>query len=189
MRTGIVTKLVGTLLRVVVLSPALMILGAAIESVYRPSLWITPMSRFWYLPLFSGLFALLCILPYPDILFKRAVKPLVLGVILLVCAFKLRHEFLPFHYAAPELANHPAYVAEFEAAKKEPNGLGFSSERKEGGRLLWIVNKANYTPQNIVIMGSFCLVPLILFLLRNHEVCRGITWRNFTLPPQKVTAK
>lgn len=184
MRTGIVTKLVGTALRVVVLPPALIGSFSAIESLYRPSSWFTPMSRFWYFPLFTGLFALLCIIPYPSALLRRATKAVVLSVILLVCAFKLRHEFLPFHYAAPELASHPAYVAEFEAAKKEPNGLGFSSQRKEGERVLWIVKKANYTAQNIFIMGGFCLVPLILFLLRSHEVRHGITWRNFMSPPQ-----
>jgi hypothetical protein len=186
MRTGIVTKLVGATLRVVVFAPALMGLFSAIESLYRPGSWFAPMSRFWYLPLFTGLFALLCIIPYPGALFRKVTKPVVLSVVLLVCAFKLRHEFLPFHYAAPELASYPAYVAEFEAAKKEPNGLGFSSQRKEGGKMLWVVNKANYTTQNIVIMGSFCLVPVVLFLLRNYEVRRGITWRNFMSPPEPI---
>lgn len=168
------------------LAPALTGFFSAIESLYRPSSWFTPMSRFWYLPLFSGLFALLCILPYPSALFRRAIKPLVLGVVVLVCAFKLRQEFLPFHYAAPELASHSAYLAEFEAAKKEANGLGFSSQREEGGKMMWIVNKANYTAQNIVIAGSFSLVPLVLFLLRSYEVRRGITWRNFKSPPLPV---
>lgn len=189
MRTGIVTKLVGATLRVVIFGPALMALFSATKVLDQPTTWFTPMSRFWYLPVFSGLFALLCILPYPDALFRRAAKPLFLGVILLACAFKLRHEFLPFHYAAPELASNPTYVAEFEAAKKEPNGLGFSSQREEDGRMLWIVRKADYTTENVVIMGSFFLMPLILFLLRNHEVRRGITWRNFMSPPQTVTAK
>lgn len=183
MRTGIATKLVGATLRMVVLAPSLMGLFSAIESMYRPESWFTPMSRFWYLPLLSGLFALLCILPYPNAVFRKATKPLVLGVILLVCAFKLRHEFLPFHYAAPGLANHPAYVAEFEAAKREVNGLGFSAQRKEGGNMLWIVHKANFTTQNIILMGSFSLVPLFLFLLRGYEVRRGINWRNFKSPP------
>ena len=171
------------------LAPSLMGLFSAIASVYRPSSWFTPMSRFWYLPLLGGLFALLCILPYPGVLFKKMVKPFFLSVILLVCVFKLRHEFLPFHYAAPELANHPAYVAEFETAKKEPNGLGFSSQREEGGKMLWVVNKANYTTQNILLMGSFSLVPLFLFFLRNYEVRRGITWRNFKSPPQPIPSE
>jgi len=184
MRTGIVTKLVGAALRIVVLAPSVMGLFSAIESVYRPSSWFTPMSRFWYLPLISGLFALLCILPYPGALFRKTIKPLFLGVVLLVCGFKLRHHFLPFHYAAPELASHPEYLAGFESAKREPNGLGFSSAREEGGKMLWIVNKADYTTENIILMGSFSLVPVFLFLLRNYEVRRGITWRNFTSPPQ-----
>jgi len=161
-------------------------LGAAVESVYRPGLWFEPMSRFWYLPLFSGLFALLCLLPYFGTLFRKAVKPVFLSVVLLTCAFRLRHEFLPFHYASPELASHPAYLREFEEAKKQPNGLGFSSQRDEGGKMLWIVNKADYSTQNVVISGSFYLVPLVLFLLRSYEFRRGITWRNFMTPPQSA---
>ncbi len=188
MRTGIVTKLAGAALRLVVVAPALMGLFGAVESVYRPGSWFTPMSRFWYLPLFSGLFALLCLLPYFDTLFRKAVKPVFLSVILLACAFKLRHEFLPFHYAAPELATHPAYLREFEEAKKQPNGLGFSSQRNEGGKMFWMVKKANYSTQNVVLSGSFYLVPLVLFLLRSYEVRRGITWRNFTSPPQSAPA-
>lgn len=184
MRIGIVTKLAGAALRIAVVAPSLMGLFGAVESVYRPSSWFTPMSRFWYLPLFSGLFALLCILPYPGALFKKSIKPLFLSVVLFPCGFKLRHQFLPFHYAAPELANYPAFVAEFEAAKRAPNGLGFSSQREEGGKMLWIVHKADYTTQSIALLGSFSFVPVFLFLLRNYEVHRGITWRNFTSPPQ-----
>jgi hypothetical protein len=186
MRTGIVTKLAGAALRLVFVAPALMGLFSAVESFYRMGSWFTPMSRFWYLPLLNGLFAILCLLPYFDTLFRKAVKPVFLSVILLTCAFKLRHEFLPFHYAAPELASHPAYLREFEEAKKLPNGLGFSSQRTEGDKMLWIVNKANYSTQNVVISGSFYLVPLFLFLLRSYEVRRGITWRNFMSPPQSA---
>ena len=184
MRTGIVTKLVGAGIRVAVFAPALMGLGSAVESFDRPSSWFTPMSRFWYLPLYSGLFALLCVVPYFATLLRKSVKPFFLAVILLTCAFKLRYEFLAFHYAAPELASHPAYLREFEEAKKEPIGSGFSSQRKENGKMFWIVTTGDWSAQNVALMGSFYLVPLILFLLRSYEVRRGITWRNFTSLPQ-----
>ncbi len=131
MRTGILTKSLAVTLRLIALGPAVMELCGAIESTYRPNSWWTPSIRFWYFPLISGLFGFLCIVPYPRALFKRTAKPFFLGFILVVFAFRLRYQFFPFHYAAPELANHPGYQADFEAAKRQPNGLGFSSEHKE----------------------------------------------------------
>lgn len=182
MRIGIITKLSECTIRIVVFGPALMGFLAAVESVYRPTSWYPPMSRFWHLPLLNGAFALLCIIPYFGVLLRRPFKWVFLAAILLTLAFKFRYELLPFHYAAPQLGSHPEYAREFDDAKHQPNGSGFSSHRELGGELLWLVKKSDYSVQNLVISCTFYLVPLALFAMRAYELRRGITWRNFMRP-------
>jgi hypothetical protein len=50
--------------------------------------------------------------------------------------------------------------------------------------MLWIVHKGNYTTENIVWMGGYNLIPLLLFFLGNYERRCDISWRNFMLSRQ-----
>lgn len=158
-------------------------IARSFDVFFRPSLWLQPLSTFWYLPALNFAMSLLYVAPYPSTLLRGRVRFIFLAGILFLTGFSLRYALLPVHYASPELAQHPA---EFEAAKSRPSGDGFRSERTEQGKTHWVVKKPNYGAIEIVIAVGIPLIPLMLFSIRRYEVRRGITWRNFLSPPSSV---
>jgi hypothetical protein len=171
------TKVLGIGLRVLAFAPAVMRIGASLDAFYVPTAWLSPLSKFWYFPVFNGIFAVLCIMPYPDLLFRRRWKFAFLTLVVLVCGFMLRHEFLPFHYATPKVMNNPELRQDFEQSMDQPLGRGYKSSWTEGRETLWVVRKPELSASNILLFGAFYSVPLALFVLRAYEVERGISFR------------
>src|ERR1051326_2104500 len=117
--------------RAIVLAPALLRLTHTLEAFSNPAAWLRPMKTFWYFPAINGVFSLLCLLPYPTVLFtKPLVRVVLLSLQVTILALLLRFEFLPFHYAAPDLQQYPEYAQEFQKAAQHKTGTGFQSERE-----------------------------------------------------------
>lgn len=176
--SSIALKLVTTGVRLTVLFPAAMLILSALNVFFRPTSWIQPVSAVWHLPAFNALFGVLCLMPYCSVLFRPRVRIAFLAIILVATGMSLRYSLLPFYYQSSHLESSPQFKAEFESAKEQPNGDGFVSERTEQGITYWHVRKPNYSPVRLVASTGLTFVPLLFFIIRQHEVRRGITWRN-----------
>jgi hypothetical protein len=116
------------------------------------------------------LFVLLCLVPYFRSFFIKPAKYVFILMQLVALAFVLREQLLPFHYAAPTLAQSPDFQTEYIQAKNQPNGNGFKSFRIENNVTLWYVRKPDYDPPTVVRFLLLYLAPLTLFLLRDAEI-------------------
>jgi len=139
---------------------------------------VKPFGFFWQLYGVQGLFGVLCLAPYPDILFRKKICAFFLILIIICVGSQLRRQWFPVYYDSPQLVNYPQYMKDFEEAKQHSENDGYCTYRKENGEMLWYVQKPDYYEGGfLAIQTLIALAPLALFFIRVYQVRYGFTWK------------
>jgi hypothetical protein len=168
------------LIRILIFFPAFISLECLDDILSRLGLaWRQP-SFFWYLYGVQGIWGILCLMPYPDFLFRKKVKVFFLLLILICIANLLWRAWLPSYYASSQLKNYPEYVKSFNEAKQYPKNDGYYNSQDENGITLWLVQRPDFYERDVIIFWSVCFfAPIALFLIRDYQARRGFTWKGF----------
>ena len=176
---NLLSRLGTILVRVLILFPGFLAAGYFLDGIlgHQGFAWKQP-SFFWYLCGIQGIWGILCLIPYPDFLFRKKIKIIFLLLVSFCVAHQLWRTWLPSYYASPELKNYPQYVKDFETAKHHNKNDDFYTSQPMGDKTLWLVQYPDfYEFDGIIIMSLYSFGPIILFFIRNYQVRRNFTWK------------
>jgi hypothetical protein len=141
--------------------------------IFYPAL----ISNFWYLYAIQGIWGILCLMPYPDFLFRKKIKKFFLLLIFICVANVLWRIWVPSYYTSSQLKNYPEAVKNFDEAKQKPRSFGYSFEEENGTTLWWIQMPDYYEWQLLIVQTLASLGPFALFFIRDYQVRHGFTWK------------
>ena len=176
---NLLSRLGTILVRVLIFYPGFISAAYFLDDILgHPGLvWKQP-NFFWYSDGVPGILSILCLIPYPDFLFRKKIKIIFLFLIIFCTVYSLWRIWLPSYYASSQLKNYPQYLKQFEEAKHHDKNDGFFQDQDENGITLWWVQYPDfYEFDGIIIMSLYSFGPIILFFIRNYQVQRNFTWK------------
>ena len=179
MTMNLISRIAAVFVRLLIFIPAYSVVATVLDDLlgHPGYAWRQP-SFFWYLYGLQIVLGILCLMPYPNFLFRKAIKMFFILLILICAVHGLCRVWLPSYYASSQLKNYPEYVKSFDEAKQYPKNDGFYTSQAEHGVTLWWAQRPDYYEWQILVFQTiFCLGPLALFFIRVYQIRHGFTWK------------